>query len=94
MLLVSGWYQEPPKSLSRKPPPDQERGSEIDECEVVLRLLLPPYKQLPAAIEPGRSTLGDPPSRSSTATTLAPLLTAPADVRYVAPTANSCSASA
>src|SRR2546421_5019460 len=50
------------KSLSHKAPHD-ERGGELNEREVVLRLLLPADEQLAVAVEPRVRAFDDPPPR-------------------------------
>src|SRR5262245_18521557 len=50
------------KSLSHKPPHDED-GGELCEGEVVLRLLLPADEQFPVAVEPRMRALDDPAPR-------------------------------
>src|SRR5260370_36529998 len=69
------------KSLSHKPPHD-EHGGELDEREVVLRLLLPPDEQLAAAIEPRVRALDHPASRPLATPTTPTLLAAATNMRH------------
>jgi len=81
-MKVRQWISE----LRAYPVPalDEQRGGEVDEGEVVLRLLLPPDEQLPAAVEPGGGSFDDPASRSRPTSTLPAFLAASADVGHVA----------
>src|SRR5260370_12588901 len=72
------------KSLSHKPPHD-EHGGELDEREVVLRLLLPPDEQLAAAIEPRVRALDHPASRPLATPTTPTLLAAATNIRHHTP---------
>src|SRR5215510_3193992 len=82
-----GMVSEYPKSLSHKPPHDED-GGKVNEREVVLRFLLPADQQLPAAVEPPMPPLHDPTPRSGATPTGASLFAAPSDVRMVVPPAH------
>jgi len=72
------------KSLSHKPPHDED-GGELDEGEVVLRLLLPADEQFPVAVEPRMRALDDPAPRPRPTPTGARLFAAPSNVRLEPP---------
>src|SRR5262249_59941747 len=50
------------KSLSHKCAPHDDGRGEVNEGEVVLRLLLPPDEQLATAVEPRGRSFDDPPA--------------------------------
>src|SRR5438094_5810942 len=83
LSLSSSMGADLPKSLSHKPPHD-ENGGELHEGEVVLRLLLPPDEQLAEAVEPRVRAFDHPPSRPLAAPTVPALLAAATNVRQEA----------
>src|SRR5262245_66374660 len=76
------------KSLSHKCAPHDDGRGEVNEGEVVLRLLLPPDEQLATAVEPRGRPFDDPSARLCPVPARAALLAATANMRDVAATAD------
>src|SRR5262245_59589812 len=77
------------KSLSHKCAPHDDGRGEVNEGEVVLRLLLPPDEQLATAVEPRGRPFDHPATRSGPVPARAALLAATANMWDVAATPDS-----